>query len=84
VDLRDGHLTPDEFGRQHQAVMNFLLSAQRAPIGLPCDGQTFIDESLASFRDRLTMLRGAGYHFPHHVMSDVETEVAAVVPQRVD
>lgn len=46
-------------------------------IGLPCDGQTFNDPTLADFRARLMALREAGYRFPDHVLADVDEELAS-------
>lgn len=49
--------------------------ANLVPIGLPYDGQTFNDPTLAAFRDRLTMLRGTGYRFPDYVFDRIDEEI---------
>lgn len=64
------------FMAEHRAVMDFLDTAERAPIGLPYDGETFRDPDLSSFLDRLLELRAAGYHFPDYVLDDVRAEIA--------
>lgn len=66
---------PDDFMQKHNAVMDFLKDAERAPIGLPHDGETFSDPDLRSFLERLVTLRAAGYNFPDYVLDDVREEI---------
>jgi hypothetical protein len=63
-----------EWGEKHNAVMDFLKYAKRAPIGLPHDGETFSDPDLPSFLARLEYLRSVGYSFPDYVLDDVRAE----------
>ncbi|MDP9203477.1 MAG: hypothetical protein M3P26_16340 [Gemmatimonadota bacterium] len=65
------------FGREHAAVMAFLDTAERRPIGLPHDGATFHDPDLASFLSRVTELRKIGYNVPDYVFDEIREEMAA-------
>jgi hypothetical protein len=42
-----------------------------ALIGLAYDGRTFVDSDKDSFRDRLVMLRDAGYQFPFYLILEL-------------
>lgn len=53
-----------------------LKDADSQPIGLPFDGQSFRDDCLEDFRERLLALRAAGYRFPDYVMETVDREMA--------
>lgn len=60
------------FDRQN-VVMEMLKTAERVPIGLPHDGQSFggdRDETVAT----LKMLKGAGYHFPFDIIDAIASE----------
>jgi hypothetical protein len=61
---------------RHKVVMNIVGRSQRVPIGLPHDGETFFDESLLDFENRLLTLRALGYRFPDHVLENVAAELA--------
>ncbi len=76
--LRDDEASQAEWVRQSKAQSEWLCGAERAPIGLPYDGQSFSDPTLEDFRTRLTMLRKAGYRFPDSVLADVSEEIAAL------
>ena len=67
---------PDRFAREHKAVMEFLQTCDRQPIGLPHDGETFNDPDLPAFYARLVALRDLGYHCPHYLLEDVAEEIA--------
>ena len=60
-----------EFFRQHKAQMKFLETAERRPIGLKYDGQTFYDDK-ETLLSRLEMLRAEGYRFPEITEEDLE------------
>lgn len=60
---------------EHKAVMDFLENADRKPIGLPHDGESFEDPTLEECRDRLLELRTAGYHVPDHAVEGLEYEM---------
>jgi len=67
-----------DFAKRHNAVLDFLRTAERQHIGLPYDGETFNDPDLPSFLERLESLRAMGYHFPDYVLDDVRAEIAAL------
>mgnify|MGYP000476401623 CR=1 FL=1 len=46
------------------------------PIGLPCDGQSFNDPDLQSFRERVVSLRAMGYRCPDSVLEKIDEEIA--------
>lgn len=60
----------------HRAQMDFLQSAERAPIGLPHDGAGFNDPDLESFLARVTSLRAMGYRVPDYVLDTIREEIA--------
>lgn len=51
----------------HMAQQEFLRTAQRERIGLPHDGETFVEDDLDDFEERLRYLREIGYKFPDDV-----------------
>lgn len=65
-----------ELARQMEVQDAFLETCERVPIGLGHDGATFHDGSLEAFRDRLVMLRDAGYRFPAEVLAQVSLEIS--------
>ena len=65
----------DAFMESYKAQSAFLDNCGREDIGLPYDGQTFNDADLKAFRDRLVMLREAGYNFPDYVLEMVDEEI---------
>lgn len=76
LKLINGEL-PENFMAEHQAVMRFLDTAERQPIGLPFDGESFNDPDLESFLQRVTDLREVGYNVPDHVFDEIREEMAA-------
>lgn len=62
---------------RHKAVMDYLASAERHPIGLPHDGATFSDPDLETFLETLETLRGEGYRVPESALEDVRLEIEA-------
>jgi hypothetical protein len=68
-------ISAEEFAKQHKAQMDYLDSAERAPIGLPYDGKSFNDPDLESFLARLLHLREVGYKFPDYVLDSVRGEI---------
>ncbi len=47
-------------------------------IGLPYDGQSFIDATLKDFISRLEVLRAAGYKFPVNLIEELREEVESI------
>jgi|GEM_PF-1358293 len=64
-----------KFFEDHQAQMDFLETAEREPIGLPYDGESYCDKSLGEFLQRLLHLRETGYIFPDYVLEAVREEM---------
>ncbi len=60
----------------HRAQMDWLNTAKHKHIGLPYDGQSFNDDTLAEFLDRVVWLRDMGYHVPEYVIQDIREEIA--------
>lgn len=60
---------------RHQKVMKMLDVAERKPIGLPHDGETFNDETLDDLLERILALREVGYRFPDYVLDDIRAEI---------
>lgn len=61
----------EKFFEQQKAQFDFLDTAERTPIGLKYDGQTFYDDK-ETFLSRLNMLREEGYRFPEITEEDLE------------
>lgn len=79
TDGEDTKAWAAKFTEEMKAQHAFLDTCEREPIGLPFDGQTFTDPTLAEFRARLIGLREAGYHFPDYVIEAVDEEIAQTV-----
>jgi len=67
-----------EWFEQHKAQMTFLAAAERTPIGLSRDGETFNVPTLEALRALLLDLRGEGYLFPDAVLRAVEDDIAGL------
>lgn len=65
----------------HQAMMAYLDTAERAPIGLPVDGESFNDATLPEFLNRLLWLRAIGYYVPQHAIDAVQAEILDLPPE---
>ncbi len=52
----------------------FLENCERAPIGLPHDGESFEDPDAASCADRLEELRAIGYNVPQFAIDALRDE----------
>lgn len=63
------------FQKQYETQMAWLSTAERKPIGLAYDGESFDDPDLKSFLATLIMLKKAGYNVPDYVIEDVRSEL---------
>lgn len=63
-----------EFWKQYRAQTDFMETAERAPIGLPSDGESYSDNTLEEFLATLARLKGEGYHFPADLIDEVTKE----------
>lgn len=61
----------EKFFEQQKAQFDFLETAERKPIGLKYDGQTFYDDK-ETFLLTLKKLREEGYKFPEITEEDLE------------
>ena len=55
-----------------RAAMEFLEHAERAPIGLPRDGETFNDSTLGKCAERLLYLRSLGHCVPQYAVDELQ------------
>lgn len=54
---------------------DFLESCERKDIGLPYDGQSFVEGTLEDLLARVTMLKDVGYHVPDFVFESIKDEM---------
>jgi len=66
---------PDAYHKAHNAQMEFLDTAERKVIRLPYNGQTFVDDTLEDFLERVKHLKETGYHVPDFVIESIEGEI---------
>lgn len=60
--------------RSYRAQMDFLQAAERVPIGLPHDGQTFHEPTPGACADRIEALVALGYRVPAGVVEALREE----------
>ena len=72
---------PDWLAR-HKAVLAWLRDAERQPIGLSRDGESYLDPDLPSFLARLESLKAEGYNVPQFVIDDVRQELSDASGER--
>ena len=65
--------------KRHKEQMDFLDDAEREPIGLPFDGETYELWTLQKFLDKMLELKEAGYNVPAYVINEIRTEIEAVL-----
>lgn len=70
------HVAGSRYVTKPKEPFDFNVAPDLVPIGLAFDGQTFREPSLQAFRDRMTVLRGAGYRFPDYVFEEIDEEMA--------
>jgi hypothetical protein len=63
-----------EFFESYNAQMKFLETAERRPIGLPYDGESFYSLGKEETVETLKMLKDCGYVFPEEVLEWVVEE----------
>ena len=73
------HGDADTIAAAFKAQHDYLGIAGREDIGLPHDGETFVDDALDEFEARLRELRSLGYRFPDYVF-DIIAEEKEVTP----
>ena len=65
----------EEWVTAHNKQMDFIKTAERKPIGLPNDGESYLCETLEDFRNKLTELKETGYHIPKDVFDAIKSEI---------
>jgi hypothetical protein len=66
----------ERFAVTHKAQMDFIATADRKPIGLPHDGETFCASSASECADLVELLIRTGYHAPASVVMTLREEAA--------
>jgi len=66
----------EEWLERHRQVMAWIKHAERRPLGLPCDGQTFNDPTAKKAAMRLQSLKKMGYHVPQYAIDALLAEAA--------
>ncbi len=68
-------MTKPDWIDDYRANMADLETIATEPIGLPHDGEDFDEPTPEACRDRLLMLREAGYRVPEHAIESLEEEM---------
>ena len=74
----------DRWVRRSQKVFDMVLHATRVDIGLPHDGQSFLDSTPGDCADRLESLKKLGYIVPDVVIAELREEELLSCPNNVD
>ena len=64
----------EEWIDRNRKVMAMVQEAESRPIGLPHDGEDFVDATAAECADRLEQLRAMGYRVPQHAIDALREE----------
>lgn len=59
---------------QFQAQLAWIATADRVPIGLQYDGETFVDGNPAACANRLAALAAMGYQVPQYAIDALRAE----------
>lgn len=82
--LKDGDLPPripftreniDAFMERWQKVSDWLKTAEKHVIGLPFDGETYVEPTAQEAADRLLTLKAAGYNVPQGAIDSLLEDV---------
>jgi len=74
--LPDIKIAPDKgFLAALNRQMEFGMTCEVVPIGLPHDGEVFRDPTLEAFKATLLYLRSIGYRFPDLVLERIDNEI---------
>jgi hypothetical protein len=60
--------------KREKKLMALLDKADFVNIGLPCDGESFNDETASECAERLESLRDMGYHVPQYAIDALREE----------
>ncbi len=73
-----GEAGVEDFMARDKAVQAWLATAERKPIGLPHDGQSFQEPDEAAAADRMEALRAAGYNVPQAAIDALRDDAKAI------
>jgi len=65
----------ERWAARHDIVMRIVENSELVPIGLPCDGEHYEDETLEEFRDRIAGLIAMGYRAHSRVLETIDAEL---------
>lgn len=65
----------DVFMETYRSQMEDLKNIKLKPIGLPHDGETFNDETIEKFLERIIYLKSIGYSVPDSVIYNIREEI---------
>jgi len=63
-----------EYVARQNAILRMLETAQTVVIGLPHDGETFVEDSACTAAERLEALRAMGYQVPQIAIDELTDE----------
>jgi hypothetical protein len=69
-------ISAKEFADSERQRHDIIAKAERNPIGLPHDGETFRDAGPAAMKATLLYLRGLGYQVPDFALMALDEEIA--------
>ncbi len=64
----------EEWLGRYNAVLDMVGRADRKPIGLPHDGDVFVEPDASSAADRLQSLKDIGYNVPQYAIDNLRAE----------
>ena len=71
----------DVWMEAHKAQRDFISTAERKRIGLPCDGANYTDDDLESFLVTVKGLLAMGYRGRPGLVEDIEDELKQLTPK---
>ena len=69
------NMPKEEWKNKYKEYREAFDKVENEKIGLRHDGETFNDETLEDFLDRLLYLKEVGYHIPDYVFDDIREEI---------
>ena len=73
----EGDASPEEMQACLDKHRAHMANAKFEPIGLPCDGETYNDETAGECAERLTLLQSLGYNVPDYAIDALLEETNA-------
>ena len=66
----------DAYIKRLSIISDMIETAEKKPIGLQCDGETYEDDDIAGLLKRLVSLRNMGYRVPEYVIDELREELS--------